>query len=316
MTRATMWDGTGFESPPQPLDARAHGDAAGCLTTVLALLYDGAIVVDGEQRIVFGNEAAERLFGYARSELHGMPLELLVPPRFRPRHGSACREFMSAGRPMMMGARPLLQGLRKGGEEITVSISICTVDAGGTRYAIAIVRDAAAISSTLGEATARAETDALTGLGNRLALSQRLRQELEDPRHGFALLYLDLCRFKPFNDKHGHAVGDRVLRIVAERIRMAIRRKDLATRIGGDEFVVVLPGVAHPVLLESRANLIADHVCRPFSADGVSGEVGISMGGVIAPPKGAQEAQLIDLADKAMYEAKRRGVRFWMHARS
>lgn len=312
MTQSTVRDGERSESPPRTLDAHATGDSVGCLTAVLGLLYDGAIVVDADQRIVFGNDAAERLFGYSRSELQGMPLERLVPPRFRPRHTGACREFMSAGRPMMMGARPLLQGLRKDGAEIAVSISICTADAGDARYAIAIVRDAAAISSTLGEVTARAETDALTGLGNRLALSHRLREELEDPRHGFALLYLDLCRFKPFNDRYGHAVGDRVLRIVAERIRMSIRRKDLATRIGGDEFVVVLPGVSHPGLLESRANIIADHVCRPFSADGVTGEVGISIGGVIAPPDGAKEAHLIDLADQAMYESKRRGIRFWM----
>jgi diguanylate cyclase (GGDEF)-like protein len=94
---------------------------------------------------------------------------------------------------------------------------------------------------------------------------------------------------------------------------MTVRRKDLATRIGGDEFVVVLPGVSHPTLLESRAALIADHICRPFSADGVGGEVGVSIGGVIALPEGAREADLIDRADKAMYEAKRRGIRFWMH---
>lgn len=309
-----MRAGERSESPPQLFDARATGDPVGCLTAVLGLLYDGAIVVDVEQRIVFSNPAAERLFGYSPSKLLGTPLEQLVPPRFRPRHTSACGEFLSEGRPMMMGTRPLLKGLRKDGEEIPVSISICTVDAGGARYAIAIVRDAAAISSTLGEATVRAETDALTGLGNRLALSHRLREELEDAHHGFALLYLDLCRFKPFNDKYGHAAGDRVLRIVAERIRMSIRRKDLATRIGGDEFVVVLPGVSHPGLLEARAGVIAEHICRPLSADGVTGEVGISIGGVIAPPDGAKEATLIDLADKAMYESKRRGIQFWMHS--
>jgi diguanylate cyclase (GGDEF)-like protein/PAS domain S-box-containing protein len=295
------------------LDPPPDGDAIGCLTAVLGLLYDGAIVVDAGQRIVFANEAAERLFGYTPAELSGAPLETLVPPRFRPRHTAACREFIAAGKPMMMGARPVLQGLRKTGEEFPVSISLCTVDAGGRRYAIALVRDASAISSTLGEATARAETDPLTGLGNRLALSHRLREELEDARHGFALLYLDLCGFKPFNDRYGHAVGDRVLQIVAERIRMTVRRKDLATRIGGDEFVVVLPGVSHPTLLESRAALIADHICRPFSADGVAGEVGVSIGGVIASPEGAREADLIDRADKAMYEAKRRGIRFWLH---
>jgi diguanylate cyclase (GGDEF)-like protein/PAS domain S-box-containing protein len=296
-------------------ESRAAGDGLSCLTAVLALLYDGAIVVDGAQRIVFSNAAAERLFGYAPAELAGMPLELLVPPRSRPRHSAACREFMAGGQPVMMGSRPILQGLRKDGSEIPVSISLCTVDAGGARYAFALVRDAAAISATLGEATTRAETDALTGLGNRLALSHRLREELEDAHHGLALLYLDLCGFKPFNDRYGHAVGDRVLQIVAERVRMAIRRKDLATRIGGDEFVVVLPGVSHPGLLEARAGVIADHVCRPFSADGITGEVGISIGGVIASSSGEKEARLVDLADKAMYEAKRRGLRFWMHGR-
>jgi diguanylate cyclase (GGDEF)-like protein/PAS domain S-box-containing protein len=302
------------DRPAPSFETRAGGDGLACLTAVLGLLYDGAIVVDGAQRIVFCNAAAERLFGYAQGELAGMPLELLVPPRARPRHTAACREFMRASEPVMMGTRPILHGLRKDGAEIPVSISLCTADAGGAPYAIALVRDAAAISATLGEATTRAETDALTGLGNRLALSHRLREEMEDAHHGLGLLYLDLCGFKPFNDRYGHAVGDRVLQIVAERIRMAIRRKDLATRIGGDEFVVVLPGVSHPGLLEARAGVIADHVCRPFSADGISGAVGISIGGVIASAKGEKEARLVDLADKAMYEAKRRGIRFWMHA--
>jgi PAS domain-containing protein len=77
VTRATMRDGGRSESPPQSLDARATGDSVGCLAAVLGLLYDGAIVVDGEQRIVFSNAVAERLFGYAPSELLGMPLELL-----------------------------------------------------------------------------------------------------------------------------------------------------------------------------------------------------------------------------------------------
>ena len=72
-----MRDGERSESRPQSLDAPATGDSVGCLTAVLGLLYDGAIVVDGEQRIVFSNAVAERLFGYAPSELLGMPLELL-----------------------------------------------------------------------------------------------------------------------------------------------------------------------------------------------------------------------------------------------
>ena len=283
---------------------------------VLNLLYDGAVVIDHAQHIVFANAAAERIFGYSPAELVGTPLEKLVPERFRSRHTAACQEYLREGAPALMGSRPVLQALHKHGEEIPVSISICNFDAGGSRYAIAIVRDAASVSSQLGEAAARAETDALTGLGNRLALSHRLREELEDARHGFALLYLDLCGFKPFNDRYGHRVGDRVLQIVAERIRGAIRRKDLATRIGGDEFVVVLPGVAHPVLLEQRANVVGDSICRPFSVDGVTGQVGISIGGVIAPPHGAAEADLLERADQAMYEAKHRGIRYWLAGQS
>jgi diguanylate cyclase (GGDEF)-like protein/PAS domain S-box-containing protein len=297
---------------PGPAAPPARGVGLAGFADVLNLLYDGAVVIDREQNIVFANAATERIFGYTRDELSGAPVAMLVPERFRLRHTGACREYLRAGAPAQMGNRPVLQALHKSGEEVPVSISICNFDAGGSRYAIAIVRDATSMSTQLGEAVARAETDALTGLGNRLALSHRLREELEEARHGFGLLYLDLCRFKPFNDRYGHRVGDRVLQIVAERIRGTIRRKDLATRIGGDEFVVVLPGVAHPTLLEQRAGVVADSICRPFSVEGVTGEVGVSIGGVIVSAHGASEAALIERADRAMYEAKRRGIRYWL----
>jgi diguanylate cyclase (GGDEF)-like protein/PAS domain S-box-containing protein len=296
----------GHAAPP-----RTGAGLAG-FADVLNLLYDGAVVIDHAQKIVFANAAVERLFGYSPAELAGVPLERLVPERFRARHTAACREFLREGAPALMGDRPVLQALHRRGHEVPVSISICNFDAGGERYAIAIVRDAASVSTELGAAAARAETDVLTGLGNRVALSRRLRAELAEPRQRFGLLYLDLCRFKPFNDRYGHRIGDRVLQIVAERIRGAIRRRDLATRIGGDEFVVVLPGVAHPALLEQRASVVGESISRPFSVDGVAGEVGISIGGVIAPPQGATEAELIERADQAMYEAKRRGIRFWL----
>jgi diguanylate cyclase (GGDEF)-like protein/PAS domain S-box-containing protein len=294
------------------VDPSAVGAGLDGFAAVLNLHYDGAVVIDRDQRIVFANAAAERIFGYPPDALVGKPLAMLVPERLRSRHTESCREYLRAGAPALMANRPVLQALHMSGAEVPVSISICNFDAGGSRYAIAIVRDAATVSSELGQAAARAETDVLTGLGNRAALSRRLRHELADARRGFGLLYLDLCRFKPFNDRYGHRVGDRVLRIVAERIRGAIRRRDLATRVGGDEFVVLLPGVAHPALLEQRASLVGDSICRPFSVEGVTGQVGVSIGGVIAPPHGATEAALLERADQAMYEAKRRGILFWL----
>ena len=122
-----------------------------------------------------------------------------------------------------------------------------------------------------------------------------------------ALLFIDLDRFKPINDRLGHAAGDRVLKGVAERIRHNIRESDTAARIGGDEFVVLLPGIAAAEDAKVVADKIRAAIDRPFVIDGHELAVSVSMGLAHYPQDGTDATTLARHADTAMYRDKAAG---------
>jgi diguanylate cyclase (GGDEF)-like protein len=145
--------------------------------------------------------------------------------------------------------------------------------------------------------------DPLTGLPNRTLFQDRLDQAVRSAQRdggGFALLLLDLDRFKQVNDTLGHHAGDLLLREVACRLAGAIRASDTAARLGGDEFAALLPGAAARV-----ARRLAEAVARPFTLDGHSMGVGASIGIALHPDHGADGEALLRCADAAMYAAKR-----------
>jgi diguanylate cyclase (GGDEF)-like protein len=159
----------------------------------------------------------------------------------------------------------------------------------------------------------QAEFDPLTGLANRAMFERAARVALGRCRKGHgsvALLFLDLDRFKPVNDTHGHAVGDWLLRRVAERIRETLRAQDLVARIGGDEFAVLLDA-----LPEAAAERIAEKLVRtlakPFVYNDIELEVGCSIGLAHVPPHRPDFESLLHAADMAMYEAKQQGRNTW-----
>lgn len=152
-----------------------------------------------------------------------------------------------------------------------------------------------------------ANSDELTGLANRRFFMQRLAELLTMPMaEGAALLYLDLDRFKPVNDRFGHQAGDIVLKVVAERLRNVIRDQDLAARLGGDEFGVLLMGEddggASPRTLVER---IEAAVSQPINCGAVTVRVGCSVGCAMLEPYGDKEA-ILKRADSAMYAVKRK----------
>jgi diguanylate cyclase (GGDEF)-like protein len=119
-----------------------------------------------------------------------------------------------------------------------------------------------------------------------------------------AVLYLDLDRFKEVNDRHGHAAGDKVLQDVSRRITRGIRRTDYAARIGGDEFVVILPGVGDRQEACRVADLLARAIEEPILFDGCKLSVAASFGISIAPEDGTDIDALLSKADEGMYRAK------------
>jgi diguanylate cyclase (GGDEF)-like protein len=187
----------------------------------------------------------------------------------------------------------------------------------------------------------RAVRDWLTGLANRSLLTECLIQSWERARrHGprGALLFIDLNDFKLVNDKHGHAAGDKVLREVALRLQDTVRSSDLVGRIGGDEFALIIEGVESQNDVAVLADKVALAVEEPIEVEGTPMSVGASIGVAFFPdrdchfgdritlpsipanvntPQGEVDHEsvrrLLEKADAAMYTAKRKALRFWIH---
>ncbi len=155
--------------------------------------------------------------------------------------------------------------------------------------------------------------DPLTGLPNRVYLTDQLQRRLQAKRPA-AVLYVDLDRFKPINDTLGHQAGDQVLIEVARRFREAIGDNDVAGRIGGDEFILLLGDVSDREPVERKARQILEAIERPFILQNRAYFLGASIGVAMAPDNATDAAVLVKCADSAMYRVKSEGrndVRFF-----
>lgn len=154
-----------------------------------------------------------------------------------------------------------------------------------------------------------AHRDALSGLANRLCFDQALNLAAERLAHApFAVIAGDLDRFKAVNDIHGHAAGDEVIRIVADRLRDAVGDHGLVGRVGGDEFVVLVNAFRDRPRLSMLAQHIIASVSQPMTlSGGAVVDVGLSLGIAIAPEDGATARPIMSMADRALYASKEGG---------
>ncbi len=160
-----------------------------------------------------------------------------------------------------------------------------------------------------------ANNDALTGLPNRRLLEDRMSQAFKFAQRGeskVAVFFLDLDYFKQVNDTHGHEAGDQLLRLVATRLSNLLRVDDSIARIGGDEFVILLPNIENENQTIVAAEKIINALAEPFSLLGLATpsqivQIGVSVGIAIYPDHGEAPNDLISHADIAMYSAKRKG---------
>lgn len=275
----------------------------------LDAMADAVLLVDEQGLLAHMNASFTRLLGYEPGALLGQPLSTLIPARLQARHAEHFDLFRREGRAAEMTEAPLLFMVTRRGGELPVSISLSPLVLGGQRCTIAFVRDASRLHQYLGEVTAQAETDALTGLTNRraaLASLERLVQRGEP----FALLFLDLVGFKRFNDLHGHHVGDEVLSAVAKRLRASVRVPDVPARFGGDEFLALVNGLKDPALLEARARSMSARIEQPMHVDSLDLRPGVTIGAALFPLHGATAELLLQSADQAMYQAKRAGLSY------
>ena len=153
--------------------------------------------------------------------------------------------------------------------------------------------------------------DILTGLPNRILLNDRLKVAIATAKRNkdqmLALMFIDLDNFKQINDTLGHILGDQLLAESATRILGCLRASDTVARIGGDEFVVLLPSINNPEEARRVAENIRSSICEPARVDGQIASVSTSIGIAIYPENGKDEDTLLRNADSAMYRAKQSG---------
>lgn len=203
---------------------------------------------------------------------------------------------------------------RKNGDVYVVEMPVCAVrdDAGRVLRYIAMLTDITKRKQSEARVSYLAEHDFLTGLANRVLLHDRAeRAMLQARRTGkkVAALLLDLDHFKQVNDNWGHAIGDLLLKQVAERLTAAVRQSDTVARVGGDEFVVLLPDIHGRVDAGRVALAIYSALAKPFINDNRHAHIGVSCGIAVYPDDAASVDALFRVADSAMYRAKQRRYR-------
>ena len=268
---------------------------------------DGIFIADGYMDVARTNQACERLLG-------GMPVQgRTVESLFEAAEGQA--DTLGDLARIQWHPGGFWEGdlwLRQaGGARCAVRLSWVPLRnaQGDVVQSIGFMRDLTQQRVAQQRIEQLAYSDALTGLPNRLNLTERVDAAIEAARAGgtvFSILFIDLDRFKIINDSLGHQFGDRVLKLVAQRLSDCMRPVDILCRLGGDEFVLYLQG-CNAELAASVAKRILQEMERPFLLDGLGFSVQCSIGVAQYPADGLTLDELIRQADTAMYRVKERG---------
>ncbi len=267
---------------------------------------EGVMITDADTSIVAVNDAFASITGYGRDEVLGKTPRMLASGR----HDRVFYQGMwsaLAGDGHWEGE--IYNRRRDGGLYVAwLRISAIRNPLGKVSNYVCIFCDVTRRKLSEDELRKRAHRDPLTGLHNRLSFDERFNQELARARRTgsrLGLLYIDLDAFKPINDRYGHRTGDAVLREVAARLTSAVREMDTVSRIGGDEFAVILPEIDQTASVESIADGIHRRLQLPFEYEGKQLHTGASIGVALFPDDGGSERELLTQADAAMYRVKR-----------
>ncbi len=269
---------------------------------------EGVVVTNLDGVITDINEAYERITGYSRDEVIGMTPAMNQSGR----HDEAFYQQMW----QRIDADGFWQGeiwdRRKNGELYPKWLSINTVrdEEGQPSHYVGIFSDITRKKATEEQLERLAYFDALTQLPNRTLFRDRLGQEISTARRHqgkVALLFLDLDRFKQVNDNLGHPAGDKLLQHVAQLLRQCVRESDTVSRLGGDEFTVIIPEIDTADQASGVAQKIINELARPLQLYGHEVHVGTSVGIAIFPDDGSDIDTLSRHADMALYKAKELG---------
>jgi diguanylate cyclase (GGDEF)-like protein/PAS domain S-box-containing protein len=288
---------------------RLQSDAELRIAAIAFESQDGMFVTDANKIILRVNSAFSNITGYSADESIGKTPSIL-------RSGLQGTAFYAAmwDSIQRIGAwHGEIWNRRKSGEIYPEQLTITSVvgSTGRVTNYVATMHDITQRKQLEEDVQRLAFYDPLTRLPNRRLFNDRLTQTLTRAKRSqsrMALMFIDLDKFKPINDEHGHEVGDWVLESVARRIESCLRISDTAARVGGDEFLVLLPDIKTSNDALAVAEKIRLEMERPFvTPSQLSLRASSSIGIAVYPDHASTEQDLLRLADRAMYQAKNSG---------
>ena len=290
-----------------------HGTelAIGELSTAIFEAAVDAMIVINQYGIIHAlNPAAERTFGFNRTELIGHNVSILMPKQEAKKHDGYLNAYATTGERKMIGKSREVVGKKKDGSLFPMHLSVGELSVGEQKLYIGICHDTSSNKQMLEKISYIATHDSLTGCLNRNYLHsniEKLMTECREQHLQLAVLFIDLDGFKHINDHYNHDVGDRILASVAQRIKEQLKDDDLIARIGGDEFLVASNQARKSNAPHTLAHDILNSIKKPFNIDGIEVGVRASIGISLYPGHSKTSDQLINDADIAMYKAKMAG---------
>ncbi|MEZ0481538.1 EAL domain-containing protein [Planococcus sp. SSTMD024] len=277
--------------------------------SVIESAKDAIIVADFQGLVVQWNQGAKAIFGYEKEEILGRNINIIIPDRFKEAHEKGMEAYRKTREPHVIGSTVELTGCRKDGSEFQLEMSVGTWETENGIFFSSILRDITERKASEDKINDLVYLDPLTGLPNRRLFNDRLDSLLRhaDERGlNFSLFYMDLDNFKMINDRFGHSVGDLFLKNVASRLEAQISPKDTLSRLGGDEFILLLPNTEYSQAA-ARAQDLIDALNTPFRFENEEIFTSVSVGISTYPSDGSDSETLVKNADIAMYQAKEGG---------
>ena len=276
---------------------------------IIQNMTGGLVVVSPSGTIQTVNQVTLAMFGYNEDELLGKMAATLLTPEDESLFSASLINTLEKNGPMKDRE---ITCLTKNGRRFPAHFSGSAMhhEAGSLEGIICVFNDITELKKAEHTLKKMAHYDALTGVANRNLFFEKLENSIREAQREeriFALLYLDLDKFKAINDSMGHEIGDLVLKTVASRLQEVVRTGDMVARMGGDEFTIILNALHSPADAEILAKKITKTIAAPVVANGFDCTLGVSIGISLFPKDGTHTEILVNKADYAMYLAKAAG---------
>jgi len=279
------------------------------IEAILNAISDVLITMDAKGNILTCNHAVKNMFGYSSLELIGKNL-LYILKTTQVISEKDFEIFITSLEEEEQLKKHNGTGFKNCGTAFPVELNIREVNISGEKQFTIVISDVTERHEAEILIRRMALHDSLTGLANRNLLQQRLDESLRmaiRTNNKLSVMFLDLDGFKPVNDIYGHATGDKLLRIIADRLEGCAREVDTVARLGGDEFAIISTNIKKEADTIKAAQRVLDNVRKPILINGNTHCIGASIGISFFPDDSQNPEELFRMADVALYQAKNNG---------